>query len=281
MQIDQTKEPAAGAQPGPARLAPMAAGAVHVVIPTYNEADNLPRMAAALFDLPIADLTVVVVDDNSPDGTGRVAEELGQRYDGRVHVIHRPGKQGLGVAYRHGFGHALEAGADFIVQMDADFSHSPDYIPQFLARTDQCDIIVGSRFVEGSKLDPTWSPSRKLLTRWANSVYVRTILNLRQHDATAGFKLWSRAALSAVLAYPVHSSGFVFQVEMAYLAEKLGFRTLEVPIYFEDRRVGSSKMSGAIQLEAAWRTFYLRWQYRALRRQPLRSAPGMGSYQQQ
>jgi dolichol-phosphate mannosyltransferase len=240
------------------------APAVHVVIPTYNEAVNLPRMAAALFALPIDDLTLVVVDDNSPDGTGKVAEQLGQRYDGRVQTIHRPGKQGLGVAYRHGFRHALENGADFIVQMDADFSHSPDYLPQFLTYTRDHDIIVGSRFVAGSKLDPTWSSSRRLLTRWANSVYVRLILNLKQHDATAGFKLWSRRALQAVLAYPVRSSGFVFQVEMAYLAEKLGFRTLELPIYFEDRVEGASKMSKAIQLEAAWRTLYLRWQYRHL-----------------
>ncbi|HEX9117820.1 MAG TPA: polyprenol monophosphomannose synthase, partial [Anaerolineae bacterium] len=241
------------------------APAVYVVIPTYNEGGNLPPLAAALFDLPVPNLTLVVVDDNSPDGTGEIAEVLGQRYAGRVHTIHRPGKQGLGAAYRHGFRHALQEGADFVVQMDADFSHSPDYIPQFLQYTNAYDIIVGSRFVDGSGLDPSWSWSRKLLTRWANSVYVRMILNLQQHDATAGFKLWSRRALSAVLAYPVHSGGFVFQVEMAYLAEILGFRTLEVPIYFEDRHEGASKMSGAIQLEAAWRTLYLRWQYRRLR----------------
>ncbi len=253
--------------PGLTRQMPALAAApeVYVVIPTYNEANNLPRMAEALFGLPIPDLTLVVVDDNSPDGTGRVAEELGQRYDRRVHTIHRPGKQGLGVAYRHGFRHALEQGADYIVQMDADFSHSPDYVPQFLACMDDYDIVVGSRFVDGSGLDPSWSWSRKLLTRWANSVYVRMILDLHQRDATAGFKLWSRRALAAVLAYPIQSSGFVFQVEMAYVAEKLGLRTLEVPIYFEDRREGASKMSGSIKLEAAWRTLYLRWQHRSLR----------------
>lgn len=237
---------------------------LYVVIPTYNESGSLPKMAAALFDLPIPTLTMVVVDDNSPDGTGVVAEELGQRYDGRVHTIHRPGKQGLGVAYRHGFGYAVAQGADYIVQMDADLSHSPAYIPQFLRYIDEYDIVVGSRFVDGSAFDPTWSWTRKLLTRWANSVYVRLILNLAQRDATAGFKLWSRRALSSVLAYPIRSTGFVFQVEMAYVAERLGFRTLEVPIYFEERQEGVSKMSSAIKLEAAWRTMYLRWQYRRL-----------------
>ena len=236
-----------------------------VVIPTYNESGSLPRMAAALFDLPVPNLTVVVVDDNSPDGTGEVAEELGQRYDGRVHTLHRPGKQGLGVAYRYGFGYALAQRADYVVQMDADLSHSPTYIPQFLRYIDEYDIVVGSRFVDGSALDPSWGWTRQAATRWANSVYVRLILNLAQRDATAGFKLWSRRALSSVLAYPIRSSGFVFQVEMAYVAERLGFRTLEVPIYFEERQEGVSKMSQRSKWEAAWRTMYLRWQYRGLR----------------
>ncbi len=239
-----------------------------VVIPTYNEADNLPPLVVELLAQPVDNLQIVVVDDNSPDGTGQVAEALRLRYPHRMHVIHRPGKMGLGSAYRHGFGYALQQGADFIVQMDADFSHSPAYIPQFLRHSDGYDVIVGSRYVDGGRLDPGWGWGRYLVSWWANTVYTRLILGLRVRDATAGFKCWSRQALSAVLAYPVRSNGYIFQVEMAYLAEKLGFRVLELPIYFEDRRIGRSKMSTGVKLEAVWRTWYLRWQYRDVRPTP-------------
>jgi dolichol-phosphate mannosyltransferase len=247
-----------------ARLAANAPS-VFVVIPTYDEAGNLPGLTAVLFDLPVNNLQVVVVDDNSPDGTGQVAEGLADRYHGRVHVLHRARKQGLGTAYREGFRYALDRGANCIVQMDADFSHSPHYIPGFLEQMGAYDVIVGSRYVKGGQLDPHWSWWRYRLSWWANSVWVRLFLNLDVRDATGGFKCWSRAALSAVLAHSVRSSGYVFQVEMAYLAQKLGFRVLEMPIFFEDRRIGQSKMSGAVKLEAMWRTLLLPLQYRHIR----------------
>ncbi|HYN88901.1 MAG TPA: polyprenol monophosphomannose synthase [Ardenticatenaceae bacterium] len=232
-----------------------------VVVPTYNEADNVPPLVEALFALPVANLHVVVVDDNSLDGTGRIADELRPEYP-RLHVIHRVDKRGLGSAYRDGFRFALQQGADFVVQMDADFSHSPDYIPTFLEQMQTNDVVVGSRYATGGCLDPQWSASRHLLSWWANAIYTRVILGLSVCDTTAGFKCWSRRALQAILAQGVRSCGYVFQVEMAYLAEKLGFRVAEVPIYFEERRAGSSKMSLAIKLEAAWRTLLLRWEHR-------------------
>ncbi len=236
--------------------------ATFVVIPTYNEASNLPRLISELFALPVNNLHAVIVDDNSPDRTGEVAERLRQTYPRHLHVIHRPDKTGLGSAYRDGFAYALEHGAERIVQMDADFSHSPGYIPEFLRHMGDFDVVVGSRYVAGGKLDESWSWWRHLLSWWANSVYTRLILQLPVRDATAGYKCWTRTCLSSVLAYPVHSNGYIFQVEMAYLAHRLGFRTLEIPIYFEDRRIGRSKMSNSIKFEATWRTWDLRWRYR-------------------
>ncbi len=238
------------------------ARATFVVIPTYNEASNLPRLVSELFALPIADLHIVIVDDNSPDRTGEVAERLRQVYPRHLHVIHRPEKSGLGSAYRDGFAYALEQGAERIVQMDADFSHSPAYLPEFVRHLGEYDVVVGSRYVPGGQLDERWSWWRHLLSWWANSVYTRLILQLPVHDATAGFKCWTSACLRSVLAYPVHSNGYIFQVEMAYLAHRLGYRALELPIYFEDRRIGRSKMSNSIKFEATWRTWDLRWRYR-------------------
>jgi len=240
-----------------------ASPSVAVVVPTYNEADNLPRLVAELFALPIEDLRVVVVDDNSPDGTGRLLEELREQYP-RLSAIHRAGKLGLGSAYRQGFRYALERGADFVVQMDADFSHSPADVIRLLDHAAGFDVVVGSRYVEGGRLDPSWSWWRYRLSWWANSIWVRLFLRLDVQDATGGFKCWSRQALQAVLAHPVRSSGYIFQVEMAYLAQKLGLCALEIPIYFEDRRTGRSKMSTGIKLEAMWRTLFLPWQYRRL-----------------
>lgn len=240
-------------------------GVVYVVIPTYNEAENLPELTAALMSLPIANLHVIYVDDNSPDGTGELAEGLKLQYPGRIHVIHRSGKQGLGPAYRTGFQYALQGGADYIIQMDADFSHSPDYIPHLLAAVRSSDVVIGSRYISGGKLDPDWSPLRYWLSWWANSLYVRLILGLKVSDATGGFKCWRRHALQAVLDQQAGSSGYIFQVEMEYISEILGFQVQEVPIYFADRQKGSSKMSFKIKVEAMWRTWYLRWKYRCLR----------------
>ncbi|MGD9375184.1 MAG: polyprenol monophosphomannose synthase, partial [Anaerolineae bacterium] len=193
-----------------------------VVIPTYNEADNLPVMVGELLDLDLPGLQVLIVDDNSPDGTGQVADELVAEHDGHVHVIHRTGKLGLGTAYLTGFRYALDHGADLVVQMDADFSHSPAYIPQFLEKIENYDVVIGSRYVSGGGTDERWSWWRYLLSWWANSVYTRLILGVKVKDATAGFKCWRRATLEGIGLDRVHSNGYVFQVEMAYLTEKCG-----------------------------------------------------------
>jgi len=236
-----------------------------VVIPTFNEADNLPKITASLFDLQLPELEILIVDDNSPDGTGQIADQLAEEHPGKFHVLHRQGKMGLGTAYLDGFAWALERGADQIVQMDADFSHSPDYIPEFLKRIPDYDVVVGSRYVEGGSVDERWSGWRWFLSWWANSVWVRTILWVKTKDATAGFKCWTRSALEQIGLERVKANGYVFQVEMCYLAEKLGLKILEIPIYFEDRRIGQSKLNVAVKIEAALRVFEIRWRHRNVR----------------
>lgn len=211
-------------------------------------------MAHALLDLPIPHLSVVVVDDSSPDGTGDVADDLAADVPDRVQVIHRRGKYGLGTAYIDGFLYALDSGATVIVQMDADFSHSPTDIPKMVGYLSDYDVVVGSRYVHGGHLDERWGIGRYLLSWFANSVYVRMILRLNVRDATAGFKAWRRDTLLGIGLDRVRSNGYVFQVEMAYLTERLGYQVLETPIYFEDRRIGKSKMNVPIKLEAVWRT---------------------------
>ncbi|MGQ9625575.1 MAG: polyprenol monophosphomannose synthase [Anaerolineae bacterium] len=235
-----------------------------VVMPTYNEADNLPKIVAELLSLDVDGLEILIVDDNSPDGTGQVAEELKRCYPDCIHVIHRPEKMGLGKAYITGFRYALEHRADYIVEMDADFSHSPNYIPQFLENIANYDVVVGSRYVSGGKLDEKWGLWRYFLSWWANSVYTRLILGLRVKDATSGFKCFRRRVLEEIGLENIKSSGYVFQVEIAYLCEKKGFRVLEIPIYFEDRRIGQSKMTMPVKLEAAWRVWDIKWRYRGL-----------------
>jgi dolichol-phosphate mannosyltransferase len=232
-----------------------------VVIPTYNEADNLPALTAELLQLAVPDLQLLVVDDDSPDGTGKVADELVQRYPGRVHVIHRSGKLGLGTAYITGFTKALDLGADYVIQMDADFSHSPKYILEMLEKIKDYDVVVGSRYVGGGELDERWSWWRWLLSWWANVVWTRVILGVQTKDATAGFKCWRRSALQRIGLERITSNGYVFQVEMAYVSEKLNFRILEIPIYFEDRRIGQSKMTVPVKIEAALRVFEIRWRH--------------------
>ncbi len=235
-----------------------------VVIPTYNEATNLPRLAQALWALPLPELEILVVDDASPDGTGQIAEELAAAHPGRLHILRRPGKLGLGTAYLQGFRRAMELGADCIIQMDADFSHSPAYLPEFVRRLSECDVVVGSRYVPQGKLDENWGARRVLLSAWAN-LYARTILGIRAHDATAGFKAWRRETLQGIGLDRIRSNGYIFQVEMAYVTERLGYRVLELPIYFEDRRIGQSKMSRRVQLEAAWRVWEVALRHRGLR----------------
>ena len=236
-----------------------------VVVPTYNEAENVKPMTEALLALGVPDLELLIVDDESPDGTGRIAAELAGQRPGQVSVMHRAAPRGLGLAYIDGFRWALDRGADTIVQMDCDFSHSPEYIPQFLEHVKTYDVVVGSRYVRGGRTDERWGWGRWLLSWWANSVYVRLILGCKVKDATAGFKCWRRETLQGIDLSRIRSQGYVFQVEMAYVAERLGYRVLEIPIYFEDRRIGRSKMTVPVKVEAALRLFDVRWRHHRLR----------------
>jgi dolichol-phosphate mannosyltransferase len=248
---------------------------ITVVIPTYNEALNLPTMTEALFALPLPNLHLLIVDDDSPDGSGRIADDLAARYNeatpagqpARMSIIHRAEKGGLGTAYVAGMKRAIAEGADFIVQMDADFSHSPSYVPQMLGVmvATGADVVIGSRYVPGGSLDERWEWNRRLLSWWAN-LYSRAILGLRIRDMTAGFKMWRRSALEAIGLESIRSNGYSFQVEMAYLCERLGFHLIEIPIHFEDRRIGQSKLDIPVKLESAWRTWQIRWRYRHLQR---------------
>lgn len=238
---------------------------ITIVIPTYNEAENLPKLVSALFALPLPELNVLVVDDNSPDGTGQIAEELGRQSQGRVQVLHRAGKLGLGTAYIEGFTRLIEQGVEVIGQMDADFSHPPEKVVELAAALEDAEVALGSRYVPGGSLDERWPLWRKGLSSWGN-FYARSILGLPLKDVTGGFRLWRREALAGMPLSNIRSNGYIFQVEMAYVAHRLGHRFKEVPIYFADRRWGQSKMSLRIQLEAAVRVWQLPGIYRGLQR---------------
>jgi dolichol-phosphate mannosyltransferase len=233
-----------------------------VIIPTYNEADNLSAITEALFALKVDGLEILIVDDASPDGTGQIADQLAAQYTGRFHVIHRVGKLGLGTAYIQGFTWTLEQGVDTLIQMDADFSHSPNYIHQFLALIPDYDVVIGSRYVKGGKLDEHWGFGRRFLSWWANSVWVRLLLGIKTKDATSGFRCWRTGALTQMGLDNIRSNGYIFQVETCYLAERLGLRIKEIPIYFEDRRIGKSKMDTGVKVEAALRVFDIRRRHR-------------------
>jgi dolichol-phosphate mannosyltransferase len=235
-----------------------------IVVPTFNESENVVAFVDALMMLP-SEANVMIVDDNSPDGTGYLADGLAKKYSDRVEVIHRVGRRGLGTAYIEGFRAVLQRGAELIVQMDCDFSHSPDYVPRFIEKIDEYDVIVGSRYVPGGKTDEKWSLWRFVLSWWGNN-YARWILGLQVRDSTAGFKLFRRHALESINVDNIRSNGYVFQVEVAYICEKTGMRILEWPIYFEDRRIGRSKMSVPVKLEAAWRVWQIRMRYGAMGR---------------
>jgi dolichol-phosphate mannosyltransferase len=236
-----------------------------VVVPTYNEAENIPGFLSALFTLPIPDLKVLVVDDNSPDGTGKLAARLKETYSGCLSVIHRPGKMGLGSAYLTGFRQALESGAGAVAQMDADFSHPPAKLVELLTALEGCDIAMGSRYIPGGSVDKNWPLWRKSLSAFGN-FYARTILNLPIRDATGGFRVWRREALLGIPFDRVRSNGYAFQVELAYIACRKDYQFKEIPFYFADRRWGTSKMSFDIQLEAALRVWQMLFEYRDLAR---------------
>ncbi len=235
------------------------------VIPTYNEAQNLPKLISAVLALPAPDLGILVVDDNSPDGTGQIAEDLSRQSGGRVQVMHRAGKLGLGTAYIQGFSYLIQQGADAIGQMDADFSHPPEKILELIEAVKLAGVAIGSRYVSGGSLDEQWPVWRKGLSAWGN-FYARTILGLPMRDVTAGYRLFRRETLESMPLDRIRSNGYVFQVEMAYVAYRLGHTFREIPIHFADRRWGQSKMSFRIQIEAAVRVWQLPGMYRNLRR---------------
>jgi dolichol-phosphate mannosyltransferase len=226
-----------------------------VIVPTYNERDNLPRLIPAVL-AQHPSLEVLVVDDGSPDGTGALADSMAAA-EPRLHVLHRAGKLGLGTAYLAGFRWGLEQGYDYLVEMDADFSHDPSHLPQFLEAVQSFDVVLGSRYLHGRVTVVNWPIARLLLSYFAN-VYARWVTGLPVADATGGFKCFRRAVLEAIELERVESNGYAFQIEMSFRAWKKGFRLGEIPIMFVDRDVGESKMSKQIVREAVWRVWRLR-----------------------
>ena len=235
---------------------------VVVVSPTYNERDNLPVLAGRLAALDIPNLSLLVVDDNSPDGTGEVADKLAAESPDQVAVLHRIEKDGLGRAYVAGITRALADGADIVIQMDADLSHPTAVIPEMLRllQTTDAGVVIGSRYVSGGSAAGEWAWHRRLLSAWAN-LYVNTILQLHVKDATAGFKAWRADTLRRIEVSSIRSNGYAFQVEMNYRTVRSGIKIAETPIRFEERNEGSSKMTFGVQLESAlmpWRLLVAR-----------------------
>ncbi len=230
---------------------------IAVVIPTYNEAENVGTIVHQLFDLKIDSLGVLFVDDSSPDGTGEIADGLANQHLGRIVVAHRSGKLGLGTAYIAGFKMALDAGAAHIVQMDCDLSHPPSEVPQMITSLQHADVVVGTRYSDGGAVDPHWKMSRVLLSKWAN-YGIRAILGLKIHDATGGFKAFNRNALEAIDLDRLTITGFGFQAEVAHRTQRSGLEIIEHPYMFVERTAGKSKMSIQIAVEAFWRLTLLR-----------------------
>ncbi len=231
---------------------------IAVVVPTYNEAENLPVLAERLFALDLPGLIVIVVDDGSPDGTGEVAVRLAEQYDGRVELVQRHKKEGLGPAYIAGFSHALDGDADYIVQMDADLSHQPEYIPQFIAALEDSDVVVGSRYVKDGGVDEHWGVLRRFISSGGNWG-IRTVTGVKIKDATGGFKAFRESVLRSIDFTQIRCVGFGFQAEVNYTCERLGYTVVEHPIIFIDRTMGKSKMSLGIMIEAMWKLLLLRW----------------------
>jgi dolichol-phosphate mannosyltransferase len=231
-------------------------GPAWLLLPTYNEADNIePLVAAALGNLPTS-ARVLIVDDGSPDGTGQIADRIAAQQP-PVEVLHRARKEGLGPAYLDGFRHALAGGAGLVLEMDCDFSHDPAQLPRLLEASESADLVLGSRYVPGGGVED-WSAVRKAISR-GGSAYSRLVLGLSVRDLTGGFKCFRREVLEAIDLDSIRSKGYAFQVEMTYRAIQHGFSVAEVPIVFQDRRQGSSKMGRSIVAEAAWRVPLLRF----------------------
>lgn len=240
-----------------------------IIVPTYNERENLPRMAAALRSLPVQ-VDLLVVDDNSPDGTGKQADELAAQHP-EVHVLHRAGKEGLGRAYLAGFAWALQRGYEFIFEMDCDFSHDPREIPRFLQAAERADLVIGSRYCNGVRV-LNWPLKRLLLSRCAG-VYVQLVTGMPMSDPTGGFKCFRRRALQSIPLSEVRSKDYSFQIEMTHRLWRQGFVIGEVPIIFKDRERGVSKMRGGIVNEAFWMVWRL-WLQNGMRRHPRGSGGG-------
>ncbi len=238
-------------------------GKTLVIVPTYNERENLPNIAAALMQLPVA-VELLVVDDNSPDGTGKLADELVAK-EPRIHVLHRQEKNGLGRAYLAGFKWALERGYEFIFEMDGDFSHNPADIPRYLEAAQNADLVLGSRYCNGIRVI-NW-PLRRLMLSMSAAKYVKIITGMPFTDPTGGFKCFRRRALESIELDAVRSNGYSFQIELTHKIWRQGMRVTEVPITFTDRFLGTSKMSGKIVREALWMVWRL-WFQNGLRRSP-------------
>ncbi len=231
-------------------------GPVLIIITTYNESENLPLLLDAIFELQ-PEVQILVVDDNSPDGTGEIADGLAAD-DERVHVLHREGQQGLGTAYIAGFRWALERDYQRVFEMDADFSHQPKYLKDFLKASEQADLVLGCRYIKGGGTEG-WGPLRQLISRGGN-LYARAVLWLPFHDLTGGFKCFRREVLESINLDTIRSTGYAFQIELSYRAHKRGFTIAEVPIVFPDRTRGESKMSGSIVHEAMLNVIKLRFE---------------------
>ncbi len=242
---------------------PDATGKTLVIVPTYNERENLPALAERLLKLPVP-VDLLVVDDNSPDGTGQLADELASKFP-QIHVLHRPGKAGLGRAYIAGFKWALARDYEFILEMDGDFSHDPNDIPRFLAAAAEADLAIGSRYSNGIRVI-NW-PLRRLMLSLAAATYVRIITGMPFTDPTGGFKCFRRRALASLDLDAVKSNGYSFQIELTHKIWRQGMKVGEVPIIFTDRFQGASKMSGGIVREAVWMVWSLLFQ-NGLRRSP-------------
>jgi len=227
-----------------------------VVVPTYNEAENLPLLVRDVLTQDPG-IEVLVVDDASPDGTGKLADDLAAEHPGRVHVLHRSGARGLGIAYREGLRQALELGADQVVQMDADFSHPPASLPEMLREIADHDVVIGSRYLKGITV-VNW-PIERILISWFGNLYARKVTGLRVSDATGGFRCIRREMLERIGFEKIRSDGYAFQIEMNHRFQHYGARAKEIPFFFLDRERGESKLSLAIAVEALWVCVWLRF----------------------
>jgi dolichol-phosphate mannosyltransferase len=225
-----------------------------VVIPTYNEADNLPQLLPIVLKLG-SHFSILIVDDGSPDGTGKLVKEM-QKTEPRIHLIERPGKMGLGTAYVAGFKYAIANSFDYVFEMDADFSHDPNELPRMLEKAEEYDLVIGSRYISGVNV-VNW-PMRRLLLSYFANIYTRVITGMPVRDATGGYKCFKRKVLESIDLDAIHSNGYAFQIEMNFKTWRKGYRIHEIPIIFVDRRIGVSKMSKRIVYEAVWMVWRLK-----------------------